>query len=874
MTVSYASHISASVTKEKRAFFCPSAPAPCGVGIFTKEMKVGSETVTGAGRQCPDKLMRAYSHLENGSTIFLYRKDRPLVSIRPDVPAPPQPTEPSNSVSSSVESDACPSEPAVATSAVAPQVEEALIGRAVQTSEETSSLKPPSAPPNTAFPTKNDLWYTVPELQLGEERDVDVRPKWARLAGCGISEEPRVATSEETSSLKPPSAPPNAAFPTKNDLWYTVPQIQLGEERDVEVRPKWARLAGCGSENQFPTVFASLSDLDQEDFPMENLPSPAPVSAPVSEEPRVAALPSPAPVSAPVPEEPRVAALPSPAPVSAPVPEEPRVATSEETSSLKPPSAPPNAFPAKNDLWYTVPQLQLGEERDVDVRPKWARLAGCGIPEEPRVATSEETSSLKPPSAPPNAAFPTKNDLWYTVPKLQLGEERDVDVRPKWARLAGFPEEPRVATSEETSSLKLPSAPPNAAFPTKNDLWYTVPKLQLGEERDVDVRPKWARLAGFPEEPRVATSEETSSLKLPSAPPNAAFPTKNDLWYTVPLCTTDKKDVDSDLYHHKREDIMETETSLSERAETLVFDLVRLSGSGSVSAEFQFKVGLTLVRFAETSRLACRLARETMDRWIFRLQREGRWGRKLKDLSRFIVRFPTVFASPSDLDQEDFPMEDLSLDEENEDHPLPVPVVAPVPEEPRVAALPSPDPGSAPVPEEPRFAALPSPAPVSAPVPEEPRVAALPSPAPVSAPVPEEPRVSALHSPAPVSAPVPEEPQVAALPSPAPVSAPVPEEPRVSALHSPAPVSAPVPEEPGVAALPSPAPVSAPVPVEPRVASLHSPAPVSAPVPEELRVAALPSPAPVSAPVPVEPRVAALPSPAPVSAPLPEEPLP
>ncbi|XP_073711554.1 uncharacterized protein [Misgurnus anguillicaudatus] len=193
MTVSYASHISASVTKEKRAFFCPSAPAPCGVGIFTKEMKVGSETVTGAGRQCPDKLMRAYSHLENGSTIFLYRKDRPLVSIRPDVPAPPQPTEPSNSVSSSVESDACPSEPAVATSAVAPQVEEALIGRAVQTSEETSSLKPPSAPPNSktsflyksAFPTKNDLWYTVPELQLGEERDVEVRPKWARLAGCG-----------------------------------------------------------------------------------------------------------------------------------------------------------------------------------------------------------------------------------------------------------------------------------------------------------------------------------------------------------------------------------------------------------------------------------------------------------------------------------------------------------------------------------------------------------------------------------------------------------------------------------------------------------------------------------------------------------------
>ncbi|XP_073711468.1 uncharacterized protein [Misgurnus anguillicaudatus] len=523
--------------------------------------------------------------------------------------------------------------------------------------------------------------------------------------------------------------------------------------------------------------------------------------------------------------------------------------------------------------------------------PDWQDAGVKIIPEEPRVATSEETSSLKPPSAPPNAAFPTKNDLWYTVPKLQLGEERDVDVRPKWARLAGFPEEPRVATSEETSSLKLPSAPPNAAFPTKNDLWYTVPKLQLGEERDVDVRPKWARLAGFPEEPRVAalpstapasapvpeeprvaTSEETSSLKLPSAPPNAAFPTKNDLWYTVPLCTTDKKDVDSDLYHHKREDIMETETSLSERAETLVFDLVRLSGSGSVSAEFQFKVGLTLVRFAETSRLACRLARETMDRWIFRLQREGRWGRKLKDLSRFIVRFPTVFASPSDLDQEDFPMEDLSLDEENEDHPLPVPVVAPVPEEPRVAALPSPAPVSAPVPEEPRFAALPSPAPVSAPVPEEPRVAALPSPAPVSAPVPEGPRVSALHSPAPVSAPVPEEPWVVALPSPAPVSAPVPVEPRVATLHSPAPVSAPVPEELRVAALRSPAPVSAPVPVEPRVAALPSPAPVSAPFPEEPRVAALPSPAPVSAPVPEEPRVAALPSPDPVSAPFPEEP--
>ncbi|XP_073711555.1 uncharacterized protein [Misgurnus anguillicaudatus] len=398
------------------------------------------------------------------------------------------------------------------------------------------------------------------------------------------------------------------------------------------------------------------------------------------------------------------------------------------------------------------------------------------FPEEPRVATSEETSSLKPPSAPPNV-----------------------------------PEEPRVATSEETSSLKPPSAPTNAAFPTKNDLWYTVPQLQLGEERDVEVRPKWARLAGcgIPEEPRVATSEETSSLKPPSAPPNAAFPTKNDLWYTVPLCTTDKEDVDSDLYHHKREDIMETETSLSERAETLVFDLVRLSGSGSVSAEFQFKVGLTLVRFAETSRLACRLARETMDRWIFQLQREGRW---------------------------------VPVDPRGSAVLSPAPVSAPVPVEPRVAALPSPAPVSAPVPEEPRVAALPSPAPVSAPVPEEPRVAALPSPAPVSAPVPEEPRVATLPSPAPVCAPVPEEPRVAALPSPAPVSAPVPEEPRVAALPSPAPVSAPVPEEPRVAALPSPAPVSAPVPEEPRFVVLLSPAPVSAPVPEEPRVAALPSP--------------------------------
>nr|XP_055041706.1 uncharacterized protein LOC129429210 [Misgurnus anguillicaudatus] len=380
-----------------------------------------------------------------------------------------------------------------------------------------------------------------------------------------FSEEPRVATSEETSSLKPPSAPPNAAFPTKNDLWYTVPQIQLGEERDVEVRPKWARLAGCGSENQFPTVFASLSDLDQEDFPMENLPSPAPVSAPVSEEPRVAALPSPAPVSAPVPEEPRVAALPSPAPVSAPVPEEPRVATSEETSSLKPPSAPPNAFPAKNDLWYTVPQLQLGEERDVDVRPKWARLAGCGsenqfptvfaspsdldqedfpmenlpspapvsapVPEEPRVAALPSPASVSAPvpeeprvvalpspapvsapvpEEPRVAALPSPAPVSAPVPEeprvaalpspapvsAPVPEEPQVAALPSPAPVsAPVPEEPRVATSEETSSLKPPSAPPNA-FPTKNDLWYTVPKLQLGEERDVDVRPKWARLAG------------------------------------------------------------------------------------------------------------------------------------------------------------------------------------------------------------------------------------------------------------------------------------------------------------------------------------------------------------------------------------------
>ncbi|XP_073711469.1 uncharacterized protein [Misgurnus anguillicaudatus] len=357
-----------------------------------------------------------------------------------------------------------------------------------------------------------------------------------------------------------------------------------------------------------------------------------------------------------------------------------------------------------------------------------------------------------------------------------------------------------VPQSSPPHDLPVRQAAPLLPSPRKRRAGPT--QLQLGEERDVDVRPKRARLAGCGSENQFPT----------------VFASPSDL---------DQED----------------------------FPMENLPSPAPVSAPVPEE--------PRVAALPSPMSAQQNNEDVF-LDMEVDYNS--------IPQFPTVFASPSDLDQEDFPMEDLSLDEENEDHPLPVPVVAPVPEEPRVAALPSPAPVSAPVPEEPRFAALPSPAPVSAPVPEEPRVAALPSPAPVSTPVPEYPRVSALHSPAPVSAPVPEEPWVVALPSPAPVSAPVPVEPRVATLHSPAPVSAPVPEERRVAALPTPAPVSAPVPEEPRAAAIPSPSPVSAPVPVEPRVAALPSPAPVSAPFPEEPRVAALPSPAPVSAPFPEEP--
>lgn len=74
-----------------------------------------------------------------------------------------------------------------------------------------------------------------------------------------------------------------------------------------------------------------------------------------------------------------------------------------------------------------------------------------------------------------------------------------------------------------------------------------------------------------------------------------------------------------------QENIKDTETKdLKARVETLVFDLVRFSGCGSVSAEFRFKLGQMLVSFALTSEAACTLARETLDREMLRLRKEKR----------------------------------------------------------------------------------------------------------------------------------------------------------------------------------------------------------------------------------------------------------
>nr|XP_055056584.1 uncharacterized protein LOC129440979 isoform X2 [Misgurnus anguillicaudatus] len=146
-----------------------------------------------------------------------------------------------------------------------------------------------------------------------------------------------------------------------------------------------------------------------------------------------------------------------------------------------------------------------------------------------------------------------------------------------------------------------------------------------------------------------------------------------------------------------QKNIKDTETKdLKVRAETLVFDLVRFSGWGYVSAEFRFKVGQSLVSFALTSEEACSLVRDTLDREMLRLRKEERWAQKLIELNRFIERFPMIFVDmkcqlPSWVLED---LEDSDLSSNEEDEPVEtIPPPADPPTEGPLVPAPEPPPG-------------------------------------------------------------------------------------------------------------------------------------------------------------------------------------
>ncbi|XP_073731794.1 uncharacterized protein [Misgurnus anguillicaudatus] len=325
----------------------------------------------------------------------------------------------------------------------------------------------------------------------------------------------------------------------------------------------------------------------------------------------------------------------------------------------------------------------------------------------------------------------------------------------------------------------------------------------------------------------------------PPAPVKEGFPEWKDLWYTVDFSASRKETTtppSTSAGGPHQENIKDHETKdLKARAEILVFDVVRFSGCGYVSAEFRFKVGRALVDFALTSEEACSLVRKTLDREMLRLRKEESSPQKLIHLYRFIKRYPMIFVGMkcqlSSWVLEDLYDSDLSSEDESDEV---VPAAAPAPADPPAVILPSPPPAPAPAPADPPAVILPSPPP--APAPADPPAVILPSPPPAPAPAPADPPAVILPSPPP--APAPADPPAVILPSPPP--APAPADPPAVILPSPPPAPAPAPADPPAVILPSPPPAPADppagVPPSPSVSQPSPPdgstAPVETPQPQ------------------------------------------
>ncbi|XP_073716487.1 uncharacterized protein [Misgurnus anguillicaudatus] len=307
----------------------------------------------------------------------------------------------------------------------------------------------------------------------------------------------------------------------------------------------------------------------------------------------------------------------------------------------------------------------------------------------------------------------------------------------------------------------------------------------------------------------------------PPATVKEGFPEWKDLWYTVDFSASRKETTtppSTSAGGTHQENIKDHETKdLKARAEILVFDLVRFSGCGYVSAEFRFKVGRTLVDFALTSEEACSLVRKTLDREMLRLRKEESSPQKLIHLYRFIKRYPMIFVGMkcqlSSWVLEDLYDSDLSSEDESDEV---VPAAAPAPADPPAVILPSPPPAPAPAPADTPAVVLASPPPAPAPAPADPPAVILPSPPPAHAPA--DPPAVILPSPPP--APAPADPPPVLLPSPPPA----PADPPAVILPSPPPA----PADPPAGVPPSPS-VSQPSPPDGSTAPVETPQPQTPP---------------------------------------------
>nr|XP_055041827.1 translation initiation factor IF-2-like [Misgurnus anguillicaudatus] len=358
-----------------------------------------------------------------------------------------------------------------------------------------------------------------------EEPRVAALPSPAPVS-APVPEEPRVAAlpSPDPVSAPFPEEPRVAALPSPAPVSAPVPEeprvaALLSPDPVSAPVPEEPRVAALHSP-------APVSAPVPEKPWVAALPSPAPVSAPVPVEPRVAALHSPAPVSAPVPEEPWVAALPSPTPVSAPVPVEPRVAAL--------PSPAPVSAPVPEEPWVAALPSPMSAQVQVHFnqshKHKYCQfyckkkfyihvLNYClfylqqnneDVFEDMEVDYNSIPQSSPPHDLPVRQAaplLPSPRKRRAAPTQLQLGEERDVEVRPKRARLAG-------CRSENQCS------PPHAP-PVGQVIFLRPPPLRVSRKHSapfsqgVEVSPKKARLAGC---------ESENHLHAQQAPPPAPPP--------------------------------------------------------------------------------------------------------------------------------------------------------------------------------------------------------------------------------------------------------------------------------------------------------------------------------------------------------------